>query len=137
MDLDANEMMRWTTLSNHDVSFFLFPERNFIEGTDSRLYLENDFTFHAGDDVVLQLLAPEAASSKAFYPKGLEGGRKTPKCPFHVLSKWEKEMMMMMMNNEQWTMNNEQWTSNNEPWIMNDERWLWSEWAKMITPQTA
>lgn len=32
-----------------------------------------------GDDVVLQLLAPEAASSKAFYPKGLEGGRKTPK----------------------------------------------------------
>ena len=31
--------------------------------------------------MVLQLLAPEAASGKAFYPKGLEGGRKTPKCP--------------------------------------------------------
>lgn len=32
-----------------------------------------------GDDVVLKLLAPETAESKAFYPHGLSGGRKVPR----------------------------------------------------------
>ena len=38
----------------------------------------------AGDELVLQLLAPEVATSKAFYPEGPEGERTIPKRPGQI-----------------------------------------------------
>lgn len=43
------------------------------------LYTGPDTVRLSGDDVVLKLLAPETAESKAFYPHGLSGGRKVPR----------------------------------------------------------